>query len=79
MKLTTWLSRAFPLERRPAAGGLLSGFLLAVVLWLLLPLVPLGGAVRTASPPAAFLAAGLLLIAIHLIKTWRTAPTGSGS
>ena len=51
MKLTTWLSRAFPL----------------------------GGAVRTASPPAAFLAAGLLLIAIHLIKTWRTAPTGSGS
>lgn len=132
MKLTTWLSRAFPLERRPAAGGLLSGFLLAVILWLplpeavkipawlppvlllaalavllvlyaagrpllapphvlgwrglglaaaglLLPLVPLGGAVRTASPPAAFLAAGLLLTAIHLIKTWRTAPTGSGS
>ena len=34
MKLTTWLSRAFPLERRPAAGGLLSGFLLAVVLWI---------------------------------------------
>ena len=60
MKLTTWLSRAFPLERRPAAGGLLSGFLLAVVLGL-----PLPEAVKIPAwlPPVLLLAA----LAVHQI------------
>ena len=34
---------------------------------------------KTKRAIAGILAAGLLLTAIHLIKTWRTAPTGSGS
>lgn len=62
MKLTTWLSRAFPLERRPAAGGLLSGFLLAVVLWL-----PLPEAVSIPAwlPPVLLLAALAVLLVLY--------------
>ena len=62
MKLTTWLSRAFPLERRPAAGGLLSGFLLAVVLWL-----PLPEAVKIPAwlPPVLLLAALAVLLVLY--------------
>ena len=68
MKLTTWLSRAFPLERRPAAGGLLSGFLLAVVLWL-----PLPEAVKIPAwlPPVLLLAALAVLLVLCLIRAVR--------
>ncbi len=37
MNLIAWLRRAFPLERRTAAGGVTFGFLLALILWLPLP------------------------------------------